>query len=111
MLQQGRIAKERHEAERITGGYVGKHEKTVLDKARDELFSHINRCGVLDASEDQQVEWLDDTMKFMEERYPGLNTTELTQLRELGMRYCRPVIRHGKENTAQSEWDANVASA
>ena len=68
---------------------MGKHERTTLDKARDELFSHINRCGVL---------------QFIEERYPDLNSTEMKQLEQLGLRYCRPVIRHGKANTATSEW-------
>ena len=83
---------------------MGKHERTTLDKARDELFSHINRCGVLDATDDQQKEWMDDTLQFIEERYPALTQPELKQLEQLGMRYCRPVIRHGKSNTASSEW-------
>ena len=83
---------------------MGKHERTALDRARDELFSHINRCGVLDASDDQQKEWMDDTLKFIEERYPALSNPELKQLEELGMRYCKPVIRHGKDHTAGSEW-------
>jgi hypothetical protein len=90
---------------------LAKHERTALDRARDELFSHINRCGVLEASLDQQQEWMDDTMKFLEERYPDLNGTELKQLEELGMRYCKPVIRHGKEHTADSEWEAETTSA
>lgn len=83
---------------------MGKHERTALDRARDELFSHINRCGVLDATDDQQKEWMDDTLKFIEERYPELSSAELKQLEELGMRYCKPVIRHGKGHTASSEW-------
>jgi hypothetical protein len=83
---------------------LGKHERTALDRARDELFSHINRCGVLEATEDQQKEWMDDTLKFLEERYPDLNGTQLQQLEQLGLRYCRPVIRHGKAHTAGSEW-------
>ncbi len=83
---------------------MGKHDRTTLDKARDELFSHINRCGVLEATDDQQKEWLDDTLQFIEERYPALSNAELKQLEQLGMRYCRPVIRHGKANTAPSEW-------
>lgn len=90
---------------------MAKHERTVLDRARDELFSHINRCGVLDASDDQQREWMDDTMKFLEERYPQLNNGELKQLEELGMRYCKPVIRHGKAHTASSEWSETETSA
>ena len=90
---------------------MGKHERTALDRARDELFSHINRCGVLDATPDQQQEWMDDTMQFLEERYPDLNATELKQLEQLGMRYCKPVIRHGKEHTADSTWQAESTSA
>lgn len=90
---------------------MAKHERTALDRARDELFSHINRCGVLDASQDQQQEWMDDTMKFLEERYPELDPTELEQLEQLGMRYCKPVIRHGKEHTADSEWQPETTSA
>lgn len=90
---------------------MGKHERTTLDKARDELFSHINRCGVLDATEDQQKEWMDDTLQFIEERYPDLNNADLKQLEQLGLRYCRPVIRHGKANTASSEWKEESATA
>ena len=88
---------------------MGKHERTALDRARDELFSHINRCGVLDATGDQQQEWMDDTMKFLEERYPELSPSEMKQLEALGMRYCQPVIRHGKAHTASSEWTEEEA--
>ena len=54
---------------------------------------------------------MDDTLKFLEERYPELSNPELKQLEELGMRYCKPVIRHGKGNTASSEWDQTETSA
>ncbi|HUG42529.1 MAG TPA: hypothetical protein VMM12_18845 [Longimicrobiales bacterium] len=90
---------------------MAKHERTALDRARDELFSHINRCGVLDASQDQQQEWLDDTMKFLEERYPDLGTGELKELEQLGLRYCQPVIRHGEQHTASSEWETETSAA
>lgn len=90
---------------------MAKHERTALDRARDELFSHINRCGVLEASQDQQREWMDDTMKFLEERYPELNPGELKELDQLGMRYCQPVIRHGKQHTAASEWETETSAA
>ncbi|MFW6201834.1 MAG: hypothetical protein ACOC8B_04605 [Gemmatimonadota bacterium] len=89
---------------------MGKHEKTVLDKARDELFSHIHRCGVLDADSEQQEEWMDDTINFMRERYPELTAAQTKQLRDLGMRFCQPVIPHGKGNTAtEAHEDANAA--
>ena len=90
---------------------MGKHERTALDRARDELFSHINRCGVLEASDDQQKEWMDDTLRFLEERYPQLSGGELKELEQLGLRYCKPVIRHGKGNTASSEWEETETSA
>lgn len=77
-----------------------RHETTSLDLARDELFSHIHRCGVLQAEAQQQQEWMDDTVDYMAERYPDLSEDSLTELKEIGMRFCRPVIRHGKDDTA-----------
>ena len=63
------------------------------DQARDELFSHILRCGVIEALPEHQKEWFDDTMQYLAERYDDLTDPELTQLRELGERYCQPVRR------------------
>lgn len=82
-------------------------EKTVLEKARDELFSHINRCGVLEAGEEDQTQWMDETIDYMAERYPELSSDELRQLKTLGMRFCRPAIPHGAESTALTERGAN----
>lgn len=78
----------------------GKHQTTTLDRARDELYSHIHRCGVLSASEEQQQEWMEDTIDFLQGRYPDLSPRETKELRELGLRFCRPPILHGRENTA-----------
>jgi hypothetical protein len=64
-----------------------------FEQARDELFSHILRCGVLEAAVEQQAEWFDDTMDYLGERYEDLTDEELHQLRLLGERYCRPVIQ------------------
>lgn len=80
-----------------------------MDRARDELFSHIHRCDVLNATEEQQREWLDDTMEYMAERYPEINAAELKELKALGLRFCQPVIPHGRERTKPSEEDANAA--
>lgn len=66
---------------------------TMLDQARDELFSHILRCGVVDADLEHQKEWIDDTMQYLGERYPDLDEEQLTQVRTLGERFCRPVVR------------------
>jgi len=73
---------------------------TFFDNARDELFAHVNRCNVLKASEEQQREWMEDTMDYMSERFPGLTPEQLGELREIGLRFCKPVIPHGKGNTA-----------
>lgn len=79
-----------------------KHETTTLDRARDELFSQIRHCGVLEATEEQRHEWFGDTMKYMQERYPDLTPEELKSLEELGQRYCAPVIPHGADHNALS---------
>jgi hypothetical protein len=76
-----------------------------FEQARDELFSHILRCGVLEALPEHQKEWFDDTMQYLGERYDELNPEELTQVRTLGERYCQPVMGRGTPNI---EADATV---
>jgi len=71
-----------------------KYVPTVFEQARDELFSHILRCGVLEASAEHQKEWFDDTMLYLADRYEDLTEQELGQVRVLGERYCRPVVAH-----------------
>ena len=65
---------------------------TPFEQARDELFSHILRCGVLEASAEHQKEWFDDTLLYLAERYEALEEAQLAELRVLGERYCRPVV-------------------
>lgn len=65
---------------------------TSFEQARDELFSHILRCGVLEATSEHQKEWFDDTMLYLTDRFTDLTDTELGELRLLGERYCRPVV-------------------
>jgi len=65
---------------------------TSFEQARDELFSHILRCGVLEATAEHQKEWFDDTMLYLRDRYEDLTDEDLAQLRTLGERYCRPVV-------------------
>lgn len=83
--------------------------QTVMDRARDELFSAIRQCGVLGAEREEQIEWMDDTLKFMGERHPELTPQELAQLRETGLRFCQPVIPHGTQHTALAHGDATAA--
>jgi hypothetical protein len=68
----------------------------LKDRARDELFSHINRCGVLQAADKDQEEWLDETMGYLGERYPDLTDVDLRELYTVGLRFCRPAIAHGR---------------
>lgn len=83
---------------------MGKHDTTDMDRARDELFSHIRRCGVLEATSDQREEWMLDTIDYLAERYPSLDRKDLARLKELGDRYCRPAIPHG-EAVADDVWE------
>ena len=62
-------------------------------QARDELFSHILRCGVIEALPEHQKDWFDDTLGYIADRYDDLSEEELSQLRVLGERYCQPVRR------------------
>jgi hypothetical protein len=75
----------------------------LKDRARDELFSHINRCGVLQAAEEEQKHWMDETMEYLGERYPDLTETDLRDLYTVGIRFCRPAIPHGRPSVAGAE--------
>ena len=84
-------------------------QESTFDRARNELFSAIRQCGVIGAAEDDQSEWMDDTIRFLAERYPELSPTELEQLKVTGIRFCQPVIPHGTQNTSDNLEDANAA--
>ncbi len=81
-------------------------EPRMFDQARDEMFSHILRCGVLEALPEHQKEWFDDTMLYLTERFEGMSEEELKQLRTLGERYCQPV----QNKPAAQEPEAEAAS-
>jgi hypothetical protein len=72
-------------------------EAVSFAQARDEMFSHILRCGVIDALPEHQKEWLDDTMLYLADRYEDLTKAELDELRVLGERFCQPVQRRVAE--------------
>jgi len=57
-----------------------------FDHARDELYSHILRCGVLEATEEHRKEWFDDTLLYLAERYEQHTDEQLPMLRTLGER-------------------------
>jgi hypothetical protein len=82
---------------------LAKHERSEFDVARDELMSHIHRCGVLKASTEQQDLWLDDTVEYMAERYESLTEAQLQELRQIGRRFCQPVIARGDSAGSSEE--------
>ena len=63
---------------------------TPFEQARDEMFQQIIQCGVLQASPEHQIEWLDETMQYLAERYHELTPVHLTELKTLGLRFCQP---------------------
>jgi hypothetical protein len=91
----------------LEGGIVPNEQLT--DRARDELFSHINRCGVLKSSAEDQKQWMDETIEYIGERYPDLTDAELTELLGIGIHFCKPTIPHGVDDTLKPEGDANAA--
>ena len=86
----------------------------LLDRVRDELFSHIDRCQVLQTTAEDQEQWMDETIEYLGERYPDLSSAELESLRGVGLRFCRPAIPHGDaepvnaENTGEEGDGANT---
>jgi hypothetical protein len=68
-------------------------DAVAFSQARDEMFSHILRCGVIDALPEHQKDWFDDTMLYLADRYEDLTKEQLDELRVLGERFSRPVQR------------------
>ena len=55
---------------------------------------------MLEASVEHQKEWFDDTMLYLADRYEDLTDAEVSQLRLLGERYCRPVVARAPAQVA-----------
>ena len=70
--------------------YAGPTEPSPFEQARDELFQHIMRCGVVGAEPEHIDEWFAETMKYMTERYPELSEQQVNELRTLGVRFAQP---------------------
>jgi hypothetical protein len=64
--------------------------QSAFDEARDELFQHIMRCGVVGADPDDQGAWFNETMSYFAERYHELGEEQVKQLRTLGERFAQP---------------------
>jgi hypothetical protein len=91
---------------------LSNHANTAFIHARDELFSHVHRCQVLQAAPEQQSDWLRDTVQFLGESFPTLTDRELNELREIGERFCQPPIPHGKGHTelTRDQWQHDDAA-
>ena len=84
-------------------------KEKLLERARDELFSHINRCGVINAVEGDQRQWMDETIDYIREPYPDLSEVDLSGLHEIGTRFCQPAISRKGESSFNTLDDASVA--
>lgn len=69
-------------------------QEKIFAQARDELFSHINRCGVLSATDDDRTAWMNETIDYIGERYPDLVGPDLQELHAVGIRFCQPAINN-----------------
>jgi len=63
---------------------------TPFEEARDEMFQHIMKCGVIGAVPDDQREWFDGTLAYLAERYHELSPKQISELRVLGERFSQP---------------------
>lgn len=76
--------------------------QSPFDECRDELFQHIMRCGVVGSLPEHQEEWFAETMKYLEERFPELNETQLAELRTLGLRFAQPPKKQPSTDAASA---------
>jgi hypothetical protein len=81
---------------------------TPFEQARDEMFQQIIQCGVLQSSPEHQIEWLDDTMSYLADRYHELQPRDLAELKTLGTRFCQPPKARVPDEPADA--DATVAA-
>jgi hypothetical protein len=64
--------------------------QTPFEEARDELFQHIMRCGVVGADLEDQTSWFNDTISYLSGRFPELTESQVAELRQLGERFAQP---------------------
>lgn len=73
---------------------------TAFEEARDELFQHIMRCGVVGAEQEDQQAWFAETISYLTERYHELSEDQIVQLRTLGERFAQPPKKKDAESAA-----------
>jgi hypothetical protein len=77
-------------------------EPSPFEQARDELFQHIMRCGVVGADPEAVEEWFGETMKYMTERFPELSEQQVAELKTLGLRFAQPPKSRTETNAASA---------
>ena len=70
--------------------YAAPVEPSPFEQARDELFQHIMRCGVVGAEPEHVDECFTETIKYMTERFPELSEQQIAELKTLGLRFAQP---------------------
>ncbi len=71
-----------------------------FEEARDELFQHIMRCGVVGSGDADRKTWFDDTMQYMTDRFPELPAERIDELRKLGERFAQPPKKHAQADAS-----------
>lgn len=82
---------------------------SAFDQARDELFQHIMRCGVIGSDPEHMREWFDETTAYFAERYHELSKKEVTDLRVLGERFAAPTKRQEPGSAPVAELPSDAA--
>lgn len=82
-----------------------------FDQARDEMFQHVMRCGVIGSAPEHQAEWFDETMKFLADRYHELNPKQIADLRTLGLRFAAPTSTSATPATPAPALEADADDA
>lgn len=80
-------------------------QPTPFEQARDEMFQHVMRCGVVGADTQHQSEWFTETMSYLADRYHELTPAEIAELRAMGERFVQPP----KATATPSESTASAA--
>ena len=91
-------------SQRNSGGrrYAAPVEPSPFEQARDELFQHIMRCGVVGALPEHIEEWFADTIKYMTERFPELSEQQIGELKTLGLRFAQPPKTRSEPDAASA---------
>ena len=53
----------------------------------------------------ETLQWMSETIEYIGERFPDLTDGDLTELRGIGVRFCKPAIG----SLVKAEGDANAA--